>query len=231
MRDGQTARWVLAFDASCGKCTTMSKAVSEACGGKLEILPLTHPQVRQWREQSQGATAPWAPTLLRAGEESVGAWTGLAMAWPLVRRLGPRSTSRVLRALGRLRLNPQPQQSAPAGAGVDRKRLLQLGAGLIVAAGVTFAGRTPAIAGEQRAGSRLVEDYDCTGKPDGNYIHPYDCTKFMGCVAGQYAYERNCADFHPNPDNCPTGRLHYDAASDACLWSYEAGCVTEQAPR
>ncbi|MDX3538482.1 hypothetical protein PV721_29880 [Streptomyces sp. MB09-01] len=83
---------------------------------------------------------------------------------------------------------------SPAGAGVDRKRFLQLGAGLIVAAGVTLAGRTLAIAGEQRAGSRLVDFYDCRGKPDGNYIHPYDCTKFMSCVAGQYAYERNCAD-------------------------------------
>ncbi|MFD3720088.1 chitin binding peritrophin-A domain-containing protein [Streptomyces sp. NPDC058674] len=83
-----------------------------------------------------------------------------------------------------------------------------------------------------RAGaSRLVDFYSCAGKPDGNYIHPSDCTKFMSCVAQEYAYERSCADCHPNPDNCPNGRLHYDAASDACLWSYEAGCVTEQTPR
>lgn len=62
-------------------------------------------------------------------------------------------------------------------------------------------------------------------------MHPTDCTKFMSCVAGRYAYERNCAACDPDPADCPTGRLHYDLNSDACLWSYEASCVTEQAPR
>lgn len=59
-------------------------------------------------------------------------------------------------------------------------------------------------------------------------IHPTYCTKFMSCVAQEYAYERDCAACQPNPDNCLNGKLHYDAATDACLWSYEAGCVTEQ---
>ncbi|WP_194819873.1 chitin binding peritrophin-A domain-containing protein [Nocardia sp. XZ_19_385] len=74
-----------------------------------------------------------------------------------------------------------------------------------------------------------VDFFDCTGKPDGNYVHPHDCTMFMSCVAGQYAYERMSADCHVDPDNCPTGRLHYDHAQNACLWSYEAGCVTDPA--
>jgi len=73
----------------------------------------------------------------------------------------------------------------------------------------------------------LVDWYSCAGKPDGNYIHPTDCTKFMSCVAQEYAYERACPACDVNPDNCPTGRLHYDHGEDACLWSYEAGCVTE----
>lgn len=68
--------------------------------------------------------------------------------------------------------------------------------------------------------------YSCIGKPDGNYIHPTDCTKFISCVAGEYAYERNCADCHVDPERCPTGRLHYHAPEDKCLYSYEAGCVT-----
>lgn len=71
----------------------------------------------------------------------------------------------------------------------------------------------------------LVPWYSCAGKLDGNYIHPWDCTKFMSCVAEINAYERNCAACHVNPDNCPTGRLHYHHPDDACLWSHEAGCV------
>ena len=26
-----------------------------------------------------------------------------------------------------------------------------------------------------------IDYYDCTGKNDGNYIHPFDCTKFITC--------------------------------------------------
>jgi hypothetical protein len=68
--------------------------------------------------------------------------------------------------------------------------------------------------------------YDCTGKPDGNYIHPTDCTKFMSCVAQTHAYERDCATCHYHPIDCPTGKTHYHEPSDACLWASEAGCVT-----
>jgi len=80
---------------------------------------------------------------------------------------------------------------------------------------------------ESDATKSLVDFYSCAGKADGNYVHPFDCTKFMSCVAQQYAYERLCADCHVNPDNCPTGRLHYHHPDDACLWSYEAGCVVD----
>lgn len=73
----------------------------------------------------------------------------------------------------------------------------------------------------------LVTWYDCSGKADGNYIHPNDCTKFMSCVAESYAYERECAGCHVNEHECPTGRLHYDHPQDSCLWAYEAGCVTD----
>ncbi|MFG1795827.1 carbohydrate-binding module family 14 protein [Nocardia sp. NPDC049149] len=76
----------------------------------------------------------------------------------------------------------------------------------------------------------LVDFYDCTGKPDGNYIHPFDCTKFITCEGQVRAYEMYCADCHVNPDNCPHGRLHYDHGQDACLWSYEAGCIVDPPP-
>jgi hypothetical protein len=46
------AGWLLAFDASCGTCRKISSAVVDVCVRKLEVLPLLHPDVRQWREQS-----------------------------------------------------------------------------------------------------------------------------------------------------------------------------------
>jgi len=73
---------------------------------------------------------------------------------------------------------------------------------------------------------RSVE-YDCSGREDGNYIHPSDCTKFMSCVAQQHAYERDCAACHVDENECPTGRLHYHHPADACLWFSEAGCVID----
>jgi len=74
---------------------------------------------------------------------------------------------------------------------------------------------------------RLVDNYSCAGKEDGNYIHPTDCTKFMSCVAQTYAYERDCATCHVHPTDCPNGKTHYDHPSDACLWAWEAGCVID----
>jgi hypothetical protein len=72
-----------------------------------------------------------------------------------------------------------------------------------------------------------VDFYDCTGKEDGNYIHPTDCTKFISCVDQTHAYERQCPECDPNPHECPNGYLHYDHPSDSCLYAYEAGCVTD----
>jgi len=83
---------------------------------------------------------------------------------------------------------------------------------------------------EDDENKRLVENYSCAGKADGNYIHPSDCTKFMSCVAQTYAYERDCASCHVNPTDCPNGKTHYDHPSDACLWAWEAGCVTDPQP-
>jgi len=80
---------------------------------------------------------------------------------------------------------------------------------------------------EEKERDSKVDWYDCSGKADGNYIHPTDCTKFMSCVAQTHAYERNCAECHVHPDTCPTGRTHYDHPADACLWANEAGCVTD----
>jgi hypothetical protein len=46
------ARWILAFDASCGRCGEIARAAAQVAENKLEVLPLTHPEVQQWRRQA-----------------------------------------------------------------------------------------------------------------------------------------------------------------------------------
>lgn len=163
------ARWVLAFDASCGSCRTVSHAIGRACDGKLEVLPLENPEVRRLRQQALGPDAPWAPTLLRLRGEEVHAWTGAAMGAHLTGSLGPRSTVRVLRSLGRL----HRQQSAPVstaattGPVVSRSRFMQLGAGVALAAGMLLTGRIPALADESCAAAAAWVDANRGHLPEG----------------------------------------------------------------
>ncbi|MBY8885327.1 bacteriocin fulvocin C-related protein [Streptomyces sp. PTM05] len=152
MPDESGDRWVLSFDASCATCREISATVTRACAGRLEALPLSHHQVREWREEALGPRPPWAPTLLRVTGDQVRAWHGTAMLVPLSRRLGARTGVRVLRALGRLRQEARRVPTAVSREAVDglgRGRFLQLAVGAGVAAGVVLLGRTPAIA-EQR---------------------------------------------------------------------------------
>jgi hypothetical protein len=78
---------VLAFDASCGVCRDASRAVALRCDEKLELMPLAHPDVRRWREQSLGSRAAWTPTLIKVQAGDVRAWTGPAMVIALVRAI------------------------------------------------------------------------------------------------------------------------------------------------
>ncbi|ODM90512.1 hypothetical protein Ocin01_16168 [Orchesella cincta] len=48
--------------------------------------------------------------------------------------------------------------------------------------------------------------YDCSGEADGNYVHPYDCTRFISCSGG-IASQRDCANCDIDPVRCPDGRL------------------------
>jgi hypothetical protein len=110
--------------------------------------------VRVWRARALGADPAWVPTLLRvAADGAVRAWTGPSMVPPLARRLGPRATVRVLRALGRVREEARREGAAPAD-GVGRKRFLQLCGGVVAAAGLTLAGRTPAFAQSETTRAR-----------------------------------------------------------------------------
>jgi hypothetical protein len=144
MRD-TTARWVLAFNASCGTCNRISVAVAEACDGKLEILPLVHQDVRRWLDRAGAAQRGPAPTLIRVRGEQVDLWMGPRLGFHLMRRLGPASTRRVLRALGALSV-PDPVDAVPdTRPGIGRKEFLRLGTGAGLAAGLLLMGKTPAL--------------------------------------------------------------------------------------
>lgn len=148
-----STRWIIAFDASCGACREISAVVSHACGNRLEVLPLAHRDVQQWRAGTLGANAAWAPTLLRVADGRAHAWTGPRMMLPLLRRLGARSAFRVIGALGDL-----PDRQPEAGQGdtqsaVSRKQFLRFGAGAGVAAGLLLTGKAPAFATTRRPGA------------------------------------------------------------------------------
>ncbi|MFG2789553.1 bacteriocin fulvocin C-related protein [Streptomyces sp. NPDC048419] len=172
--DGQASpesevRWMLAFDASCSTCRAVSSIVFNACEARLEVVALGRADVRAWRSSALGPDAPWAPTLMKvttgtkvtAGtgddaaaakrsvsrRESVRAWTGPAMTLQLLRRLGPRATVRVLRALGEAREENRSQ----AGAGSSRAQFLRVAGGLAVASTILFKGGAPAFAEGQDA--------------------------------------------------------------------------------
>lgn len=90
----------LGYDASCTKCTRMAQEVEEITQGRLDVLPLSNPDMSQWRRQALGDNATWAPTLVEVSGESVRAWTGAAMGMQLRRRVGNRNTWQIAKALG-----------------------------------------------------------------------------------------------------------------------------------
>jgi hypothetical protein len=159
-------RWVLAFDASCETCREISIRVSQASDGKLEVLPLSHPDVQQWREQGLGAQPPWAPTLLKVQGVDVCAWMGAAMSIPLARRLGPRATLRVLQSLGQLRRQATGHPLEPESRnGIGYTQFLHLGAGAAVLVGMILASQMPALGPAARSWVKankdlLPQDYD-----------------------------------------------------------------------
>lgn len=158
-------RWILAFDASCGRCRRTSASVAQACAGRLEVLPLAHPDVVRWRIKSLGPDPRWAPTLLEVSEGRVRAWTGLSMAGPMIRALGPRSTINVLRALGQQRNKTTGDGDGPSGKSVLNRAILQFGSGLLVAGGLILSGMLsvgpdPARAWVKANADRLPQNYD-----------------------------------------------------------------------
>lgn len=152
-------QWILAFDASCGTCTSVSEAVAEASGPGLEIRPLGDADVQTLRVRALGPDPVWAPTLLRVDGDRVRAWTGRAIAVPLARRLGLAASARVIQALGRLRRRADGRADelpgAPTGtAQLSRAHFLRLSGGVGVIAGMALTGTMPAFADIEKQSAR-----------------------------------------------------------------------------
>lgn len=61
--------------------------------------------------------------------------------------------------------------------------------------------------------------FSCTGRPDGNYPDPDDCSRFYSCVDQTYAYSRYCGK----------NRL-YSIEYDECHFPYEVDCAGRVRP-
>ena len=76
-----------------------------------------------------------------------------------------------------------------------------------------------------RAPLENIDYYDCSAKPDGNYIHPTDCTRFITCIDGK-AHDFPCPDCgRDNHPQCNGDEfLVYNADHDWCDWPGETPC-------
>ena len=150
-------RWVLTFDSSCGRCREISMRVSQASAGRLEVLPLTRADVRTWRRTYFGAAPPHTATLLRVREDSVRGWIGPAIAPVLIRRLGMRSTLRVMIALGKLGEQPMTREVRPSERRMNRAQFLRLCVGAAVGTRLLLTGTAPAFAAASE--SKVARDW------------------------------------------------------------------------
>ena len=140
-------RWILAFDADCGTCKAMSDRIKTAAGGKLEVIPLSNPDVERWRGDKLGSDAPHVPCLIRLRGEDVQVWTGFAMATRLSTRLGVSGTARLLKMLGEMRRDASRRCGSSEEGALGRGQFLRLmGAGVAVAVAAVAGQAVPALA-------------------------------------------------------------------------------------
>ncbi len=65
-------RLVLGFNAGCSACSKLALRIGERLAGRLEVLSLRKPHVKEWRKKALGDGAPLVPTLLEVrGSEAV----------------------------------------------------------------------------------------------------------------------------------------------------------------
>ncbi|NGO47346.1 bacteriocin fulvocin C-related protein [Streptomyces ureilyticus] len=157
MTSQPAGQWILAFDASCCKCSKVAQQVQQSSGDKLDIKPLSDPEVTAWRTQALGDNAPFAPTLIRLEEGGKArAWTGFAMAARMATLLGPRSTLRLMAALGAVRKGTAAPADKGGSSGMGRGQFLRLaGAGAVAA--LFAANASPAAAKELTEAQKWVQ--------------------------------------------------------------------------
>lgn len=83
-----------------------------------------------------------------------------------------------------------------------------------------------------RAHITNVDYYDCSAKPDGNYLHPTDCTRYIVCANGT-AHDMACPDC--GKDNHPqcNGQeflVYEDTQFDWCDWPSNIPCGANERP-
>ena len=135
-------RLVLGFDAGCMTCSDLAREIENKVGDKLEVANLRDPQVMEWRKETLGEDAPWAPALFEVNGEAVKAWTGKRMGLKLGRALGPVATWRVMQVLGEVGATPEVIEAssvARIGSGMSRGQFLKGVGGAAVAMGVLSA--------------------------------------------------------------------------------------------
>ena len=145
MRSG---RLVLGYDGGCAACAGLARRVEEAVGGRLEVMRLSDPRMRRWRERALGSDAPWAPTLVEVGTAGkVKAWTGVRMGIALSKRLGPTTTWRVMQVLGESKAMDRAEIPRPAleTGGISRSQFLKGLTGGLFALSVLPAGQALAV--------------------------------------------------------------------------------------
>eukprot|EP01121_Diplochlamys_sp_Union-15-3_P018825 TRINITY_DN693_c0_g1_i1.p1 TRINITY_DN693_c0_g1~~TRINITY_DN693_c0_g1_i1.p1 ORF type:complete len:100 (+),score=13.13 TRINITY_DN693_c0_g1_i1:39-338(+) len=65
--------------------------------------------------------------------------------------------------------------------------------------------------------------FDCSGKADGNYNHPTDCTRFITCSNGR-ASDFACPDCGTSPKCHGRPYLKYSSPLNYCDWPEDAAC-------
>jgi len=97
---------------------------------------------------------------------------------------------------------------------------------LAVAIGIAVAAKVPL---DSSKDEDFIDWYDCKDKANGNYYHPWDCTKFITCSNG-YASSRDCAACNPGDPRCPEGKTNFDEPANQCLWPDVARCTGGEQP-
>ncbi|MCY0924047.1 carbohydrate-binding module family 14 protein [Streptomyces sp. H27-G5] len=82
--------------------------------------------------------------------------------------------------------------------------------------GIAVLAAASAAGAQQPAAFQEPVPFSCEGRADGNYPHPSNPTKFMACVAQEYAYEQSCFPSYQGE------MTYYVASVDACLTAAEA---------